>query len=255
MLDLDIIGICESWLVEDEVISVDEYKWYGHNRVDLSSRAVRGSGGVGVLIKKSVLSMYVVEVIDKSVDGILWILLKPRWAGEELGICVCYFPPESSSRGDASQEFFDVLASQLFKFGSGRGVFVCGDFNARCGNLSDCEVGDIVSRCGIDEVVNKFGELLVGFLKDTGMCMVNGRGSSVLDNLTSVSTKGRAVVDYCITTWNDLNRLVDFRVFLVSQLCEMVEYQGDVKLPDHSLLSWLWEVDVVLDGQMEEVRG
>ena len=28
----------------------------------------------------------------------------------------------------------------------------------------------------------------------------------------------------------------------------MVEYQGDVKLPNHSLLSWLWEVDVVLDG-------
>ena len=85
--------------------------------------------------------------------------------------------------------------------------------------------------------------------------MVNGRGSSDLDNFTSVSTKGRAVVDYCITTWNDLNRLVDFRVFLVSQLCEMVEYQGNVKLPDHSLLSWLWEVDMVLDGTERKSEG
>ena len=37
-------------------------EWFGHNRVNLSSKAIRGSGGVGVLIKEHfLLDRYVVE--------------------------------------------------------------------------------------------------------------------------------------------------------------------------------------------------
>jgi len=28
----------------------------------------------------------------------------------------------------------------------------------------------------------------------------------------------------------------------VSQLCEMFDFKGEYRLPDHSLVSWLWEV-------------
>ena len=74
--------------------------------------------------------------------GIVWLVLSPKCGGEEVAVCVCYIPPESSSRGDCSQEVFDLLASQIFKYSCGRQVIVCGDFNARCGNLIDNPIGD-----------------------------------------------------------------------------------------------------------------
>ena len=55
-----------------------KYKWFGHNRVDLSRKAIRGSGGVGALIKESLLSLYNVETVDTSFDGILWLVLSPK---------------------------------------------------------------------------------------------------------------------------------------------------------------------------------
>ena len=63
-----------------------------------------------------------------------------------------------------------------------------------------------------------------------------------LDNFTSVSSRGKAVVDYCITSYTGLEHVTDFRVHLVTQLCEMLGFKGDYRLPDHSLVSWLWEV-------------
>ena len=79
-------------------------------------------------------------------------------------------------------------------------------------------------------------------LKDVGMCIVNGRGEPELDNFTSVSSRGKAVVDYCITSYTGLEHVTDFRVHLVTQLCEMLDFKGDYRLPDHSLVSWQWEV-------------
>ena len=104
--------------------------------------------GVGALIKESLLSLYSVETIDKSFDGTLWLVLSPKGGGEEVAVCVFYIPPESSSRGDCSQEGFDLLASQMFEYSCGRQVLVCGDFNARCGNLIDYPIGDNVKKSG-----------------------------------------------------------------------------------------------------------
>ena len=47
------IGIAESHLKICDVLNIDGYKWFGNNRQELHKIAKRGSGGVGVLIKKS----------------------------------------------------------------------------------------------------------------------------------------------------------------------------------------------------------
>ena len=40
----------------DEEVVVERYKWSGNNRKHLYRKAVRGSGGVGVLIREEVLN-------------------------------------------------------------------------------------------------------------------------------------------------------------------------------------------------------
>ena len=54
---------------------VEGYRWFGCNRRTLHRKAVRGSGGVGVLIREEVLKEYVVEVLDSDVDDVLWLRL------------------------------------------------------------------------------------------------------------------------------------------------------------------------------------
>ena len=54
-LDLDIIGIAETHLIDNNVINCKNYKWFGHNRTNIHVNAWAGSGGVGFLIKYNLL--------------------------------------------------------------------------------------------------------------------------------------------------------------------------------------------------------
>ena len=51
-------------------------------------------GGVGILIKNSLLMEYTCDVIDSTQDGILWVILKHNVDGSCLVLCTCYLPPE-----------------------------------------------------------------------------------------------------------------------------------------------------------------
>ena len=56
-------------------IVLNGYEWYGNNRLEISKDAPRGSGGVGFLIKRTVMDIYDVDVVDNSSDGIIAISL------------------------------------------------------------------------------------------------------------------------------------------------------------------------------------
>ncbi len=62
-------------LKNDEVIEVEDYSLYGHNRQDLHSRAKAGSGGFGFLVNNHILKKYTISHINKGHDGILSIKL------------------------------------------------------------------------------------------------------------------------------------------------------------------------------------
>ena len=49
-LELDLIGVCETFLRGNNELQLDGYTWLGNNRKALSKRAIRGSGGVGLFI-------------------------------------------------------------------------------------------------------------------------------------------------------------------------------------------------------------
>ena len=85
-------------------------------------------------------------------------------------------------------------------------------FNGRVGNLKDFIEGtdQIQDRNVADRKINRYGELLIYFLVSSNCCMVNGRkGGNVF---TSVSAKGKAVVDYCIVGHENLHNITDFMI-------------------------------------------
>ena len=59
----------------NEGVVFDEYEWFGHNRVLVSRKAVRGSSGVGVLVKNVIFQDWSVKVIDVQLEDLMWIKL------------------------------------------------------------------------------------------------------------------------------------------------------------------------------------
>ena len=56
VLQPDILAITETWLQGNESVKVDNYRWIGNNRKQCHSRAMRGSGGVGLLVNNKVFT-------------------------------------------------------------------------------------------------------------------------------------------------------------------------------------------------------
>ncbi|CAG2228238.1 unnamed protein product [Mytilus edulis] len=68
MLNLDIVGVCETHLKYDDVLHVNSYNWIGQNRKHLHKKAKTGSGGVGLFVKKSYYEMFDIGVLDTSFE-------------------------------------------------------------------------------------------------------------------------------------------------------------------------------------------
>ena len=75
--------------------------------------------------------------------------------------------------------------------------FICGDFNGRIGSLLDYvkEIDSVPDRTIHDKEVNGHGRSLIDFLLDARFCVTNGRITPACNNFTSISRKGKAIVD------------------------------------------------------------
>ena len=94
-----------------------------------------------------------------------------------LCLCVAYLPPVGSSRQTDPETFFTILLEQVYAHQNKGELVITGDFNARCSNASDYieNVNDIKGRESFDEGLNSSGNLLLDFVIDCNMRMVNGR--------------------------------------------------------------------------------
>ena len=170
---------------------------------------------------------------------------------------MCYLPPENSSRYFDANSFFDNLLSDIYKYQNEGILYVCGDFNSRCGGLDDFirGVDCIPDRDVLDFNLNKYGEMLIDFLINTNMCFLNGRDSD--NDFTSVSTNGRAVVDYCFVSHTSLKI---FSNFSVTRSSEFINQSGCLSkinpssIPDHSLLKWKVEMHAFWGGTNNTVH-
>ncbi len=159
--------------------------------------------------------MYTITTLDNSFEGILWIKCIAKESDHIFLICVCYLPPEKSTRNSNPDEFYNTLLLQIFIYHNNGTFYVCGDFNNRMGNASDFieRVDMIPERDTVDFTWNMYGEKFEDFRISENCCMLNGRhGVCTQNDFTSISSKGLAVVDYCLVPFEELQTFSDFQV-------------------------------------------
>ena len=199
------------------------------------------------------------SVLDKSFEGILWLKLVHKLDKQVFLPCVCYLPPENSSRQFDVNEFYEHLLVNMYQYQKEGLIYICGDFNSRCGELDDFIAGvdHVTQRQVIDYTTNYYGELFVDFLINTNTVMLNGRFNECDNNFTSVSVKGLSVVDYCITRQDHLSKFSDFKVLSTSEIMNRNDAVGVYApscIPDHSLLSWKINLKITDPDNVDTTR-
>lgn len=207
-------------------------------------RLIRGAVLVAwaFLVSWEWLQYFECGILSYSSEDVLWIYLKSKSDPDYIiHLCVCYLQPERSSRGNIAQKYYDNLLSQIYLYSACSNLCICGDFNGRIGNQQDFEdkIDFVPIKTGVDDFKNKFGNYLLNFLKDTKLCVLNGRRNACNDNFTYVSTGGKSTVDYMAVPYTDLSRFSGFSVHLVSDILLDYNINPDAGAPilDHSVLS------------------
>jgi hypothetical protein len=198
-----------------------------------------GSGGVGMFVRQSFLAKYKATVIDDSTEDVLWVKFSDG-RSEDICVCVCYLPPSNSTRANDAEQFFTTLLDQVSRFQNDGLMYICGDFNARCGDDVDYVEGvdKVCVREIIDDGSNHYGDLLTEFMIDCNISMCNGRIVNGQNNYTHVSHRGKSVVDYVLVPHEQMQFVSSFNVHLMTDTAEALLLQGSEQIPDHSIIVW-----------------
>lgn len=120
-------------------------------------------------------------------------------------------------------------------------MYIFWDFNSRSraddvfikgiDNAIDCEV--------IDFSFSKYGDLLIDFLVNVNMCMLNGL-------VCNDFTKGSSVVDFWFVNHDCFDKLKKSIVLRVADLIDKANLVSIIASPDYSLLM----LDIILDSEI-----
>ena len=188
------------------------------------------------------------KTLDDTIEGILWLKFTHKQKQYSFLACVCYLVPANSSYQVNANDFFDNLLCQISQYQDIGSFYICGDFNARCGDATDFIEGvdQLPQRTVLDCTNNAYSDVFIDFLINVNCCIVNGR-NSVKDDFTYVSTRGSSVVDYCLVPYENLKSISNFSVKRASTLATETGAIGQVdpvsKIPDHSFLQWTFSLD------------
>lgn len=63
----------ESHLTNNNIIDLENYKWFGNNHSQTYTRAKTGSGGCGPPRQRQVVNVMNISIVDTTADGTIWV--------------------------------------------------------------------------------------------------------------------------------------------------------------------------------------
>lgn len=196
-----------------------------------------------MFIKSNLYEIYDINVTDKACEGIIAIKFTAIISQFSFVVVCAYLPPENSAWGRDASEFYSHILHLIYLYNNVDAYVLCGDFNSRFGDKQETniDIDNLPRRLILDKSKNMHGDCLFEFLVDGKMCIINGRLNPLSDNFTSVTTKGKSVVDYFIVPHDTFDLCHNFSVTncetVVNDLDLMHMLNNRCKVPDHSILT------------------
>ena len=175
-----------------------------------SSDLGRGSGGIIVLIRRSIFSHNVIKVHPNFVSFSVTHLA----SNITFAIVVHYFSP-SLDQFFCCQLLEDNYSDLLRSF---RNIVLLGDFNAKIGELNQldihCIIPEQLSYCRVTKCseLNKRGEIFCDTFESHGFFVLNGRSKSDSPANYTYVNEGQSVIDLAWCHQNCAELVTDFKV-------------------------------------------
>ena len=238
-LNVDIIVLCETHCHNDDLISLDNYTIFQHNRLTGGGER-RGSGGIAICIKNSLLFTHEVAGLYAHYDGILGVRLRHRFTEYSIGIMGNYLSPSNYQYGRDPEGYFNNCAAIWDTLADCDLRVAAGDYNSRTAQVLDYLPdidGDLIPpRTNPDNIKNSHGDCFISFLKENRTIILNGRVTPHYNNYTFVSPRGVSVPDYIVCPVDNLTNCKSFQVLLMTDIVNMFGLLPPQTLPDHSFL-------------------
>ena len=202
-------------------------------------RGGRASGGMSLLVHKSLMSFFSIITSDSYH---FWCKLDRQVCNgdRDLYICFLYIPPSTSTLLKSGISLnFEILQVECASFEKKGLVLIFGDTNARTNNINDFiendEVDDYLpiddqylpdltleKRINVDKSPsNTNGTAMIEFCKSTGFRILNGRiDKNNSSGFTCFSSNGNSVVDYALLKQELFPLIKSFRVNEVTDLSD-----------------------------------
>ena len=142
----DVVLFTETWGNDYTKFDVRDFTHVALNRTEIKANNKRASGGIVIYIKDSFIKYGKdIELVAKRFDDdIIWLHLSTEYfyINNDYHLCLCYNVPAGSTREVmVDTNIFDRLTEHIVKLKSISDeeckFLVCGDFNARTGDLQD----------------------------------------------------------------------------------------------------------------------
>ena len=228
----DIMCLNETWQNTNEHLAFSGYTVFSSFRSRRHVNAKRNSGGVAVLIRNSIAKG--VSKQQSLSDDTIWLKLSKDYFGmqDHIYLCCCYLIPQNSSIFSWNElNVCETLETEVRKYESFGKIILCGDLNARTGNLIDFVESDEANDTNIplptnyepdvvtsvrnnkDTVKNDYGKNLIEMCISGNLSILNGRtNGDYLGNYTCYKTGGLSTVDYNIVSESLYKNVLYFKV-------------------------------------------
>ena len=217
----DIIFLQETWIQEQDNLSIQGYKTFSVPATKIHTKG-RGRGGLVTFL--SVDLKVDVSILENNQSNNFQVLFVKGLFPRSL-ICInVYIPPNSGkSQGeDPWDSLVDTIESLLFYYPSSY-IIVGGDFNARIGSGAVDVRGNkstqiatqayLLDRSSKDRVVNKFGLKLLKLLSLANLYLLHGTNLDITGGTyTYLSTHRASTIDYIAVSSDILNQVDKFEV-------------------------------------------
>ena len=244
----DIVCLIETHAGPDTVIQMKGYHTFQVNR-PRSTGALRNSGGLAILVKKSIKKG--VKFYNSSSPELAWLKLSKEYFKLEVDIFVAcvYIPPRNSTYFQKqSTDMFDILESKLAMYSSMGQIVLVGDFNSRTATEKDYISQDtskhipvnmcyridkdLGNRSNEDSKICESGKRLIEICITSELRILNGRTlGDMFGRFTCHKPWGQSAVDYVLVHHSLLKHIRYFKVH---------EFEGDMS--DHCLISFNLQV-------------
>ena len=156
-----------------DVLALSETKMKGRKEVEFGGMKGRVSGvnervrakeGVGIVLSDRMWEC--VQEWKEVSSRMMWVRLK---VGREMWVIVAVYGPGSERGEEERESFWESLHECLDGFGERDMVVVCGDMNAKVG---DVEIDGVIGKFGVPGV-NASGEYLLSLCMERGLIVGN----------------------------------------------------------------------------------